>query len=151
MISLRALGFVLPLGLGAAEATVDSLLAEARVLYYASVTDKEKIDPAIDLFRKIGQLDETYQERALTYIGSLPREVTRRNGAPAWQSTRRRLVEKNSFLLLPKPQFRFDKIRRCLRIRCRDHFADQTDGKHLHADDHQQNAEKQQRAIGEID
>lgn len=71
MISLRALGFVLPLGLGAAEATVDSLLAEARVLYYASVTDKEKIDPAIDLFRKIGQLDETYQGRALTYIGSL--------------------------------------------------------------------------------
>lgn len=71
IIFLMTVGFVPPLGLGAAEATVDSLLAEARVLYYASVTDKEKIDPAIELFRKIGRLDKKYQGRALTYIGSL--------------------------------------------------------------------------------
>jgi hypothetical protein len=49
----------------------DSLFANARQLYYKSVTDEDKIDPAIEAFTKIGEVDERLQGRTLTYIGSL--------------------------------------------------------------------------------
>jgi hypothetical protein len=59
------------LNLRASEGVVDSLLASGRQLYYASVTDMGKIDPAITLFMTISRCEEKYQGRALTYIGSL--------------------------------------------------------------------------------
>jgi len=52
-------------------AQADSLLAQARLLYYASIKDKSKIDPAIALFVKIGESDARLQGRTKTYIGSL--------------------------------------------------------------------------------
>ncbi len=52
-------------------AEADSLLAQARLLYYASIKDKTKIEPAIALFSKIGESEARLQGRAQTYIGSL--------------------------------------------------------------------------------
>ncbi|MDZ7362240.1 MAG: hypothetical protein ONB46_16200 [candidate division KSB1 bacterium] len=52
-------------------AEADSLLAQARLLYYASIKDKTKIEPAIALFIKMGESDARLQGRAQTYIGSL--------------------------------------------------------------------------------
>ncbi|MDZ7344591.1 MAG: hypothetical protein ONA90_08745 [candidate division KSB1 bacterium] len=52
-------------------AELDSLVAGARRLYYASVNDKTQIDPAIAMFTKISHADEAWRGRALTYIGSL--------------------------------------------------------------------------------
>jgi hypothetical protein len=52
-------------------AEADSLLAQARRLYYASIKDKSQIDPAIALFIKVGESDTRLQGRAQTYIGSL--------------------------------------------------------------------------------
>ena len=50
---------------------VDSLLTRARLLYYESVDDQEKISPAIDLFNTIGERDERLRGRTKTYVGSL--------------------------------------------------------------------------------
>ncbi|MCI0695928.1 hypothetical protein L0337_28500 [candidate division KSB1 bacterium] len=50
---------------------VDSLMIRARLLYYESVDDQEKISPAIDLFNTIGEIDKRLLGRTKTYIGSL--------------------------------------------------------------------------------
>ncbi|MDZ7291809.1 MAG: hypothetical protein ONB44_17940 [candidate division KSB1 bacterium] len=50
---------------------VDSLMARARLLYYESMGDKNKINSAIALFTTIGQLDQSLKGRTQTYIGSL--------------------------------------------------------------------------------
>lgn len=50
---------------------VDSLMTRARLLYYESVNDQEKINPAIDLFNTIGERDERLRGRTKTYVGSL--------------------------------------------------------------------------------
>jgi len=52
-------------------AETDSLLTQARLLYYESLKDKSKLDPAISMFEKIGELEARLQGRAQTYIGSL--------------------------------------------------------------------------------
>jgi len=52
-------------------AETDSLLTKARLQYYASLKDKSKLEPAIALFKKIGELEARLQGRAQTYIGSL--------------------------------------------------------------------------------
>ncbi len=49
----------------------DSLLGNARLLYYESVKDKNKISAAIEMFDLIGRSDLSLQGRAQTYIGSL--------------------------------------------------------------------------------
>lgn len=61
--------FTLAAPLAASEA--DSLLGQARSLYYASLKDKNKIAPAIALFQEIGRLEPQLLGRAQTYIGSL--------------------------------------------------------------------------------
>ena len=55
----------------AAAAEIDSLLVRGRLLYYAGVKDKTKIDPAIKLFEQIGRHDARLRGRTQTYIGSL--------------------------------------------------------------------------------
>lgn len=50
---------------------IDSLLAQARHLFYASVEKQAHIDPAIALFKKIGALEISLQGRTQTYIGAL--------------------------------------------------------------------------------
>jgi hypothetical protein len=55
----------------AAASEADSLLTEARLLYYDGLKDKTKIEPAIELFAKIGQREARWHGRAQTYIGSL--------------------------------------------------------------------------------
>ncbi len=50
---------------------LDSLLAQARLLFYASVEQQEQIVPAIALFQKIGARDSSLLGRAQTYIGAL--------------------------------------------------------------------------------
>lgn len=59
----------LPALLRAAE--VDSLLVQARHLFYASVEKQDHIDPAIVLFKRIGDLNGNLRGRTLTYIGAL--------------------------------------------------------------------------------
>lgn len=59
----------LPSTLPAAE--VDSLLTQARLLFYGSVEQEAQITPAIMLFEKIGALDGRLYGRARTYIGAL--------------------------------------------------------------------------------
>ncbi len=55
-----------------AQATeLDSLLAQARLLFYVSVEKQEHIDPAIALFKKIGERDGALRGRTMTYIGAL--------------------------------------------------------------------------------
>jgi hypothetical protein len=61
------LNFAAPLG----AAPTDSLLTQARLLYYASLQDKSKLDSAIAMFEKIGEREARFQGRAETYIGSL--------------------------------------------------------------------------------
>ncbi len=46
-------------------------MTRARLLYYESVDNQEKISPAIDLFNTIGELDARLLGRTKTYIGSL--------------------------------------------------------------------------------
>ncbi len=62
-------GFFFPSSLSAAE--LDSLLAQARLLFYAGVEKQEHIDPAIALFKKIGERDGNLRGRTQTYIGAL--------------------------------------------------------------------------------
>ena len=52
-------------------AETDSLLTQARLLYYESLKDKSRLDPAIAMFEKIGAVEARLQGRAQTYIGSL--------------------------------------------------------------------------------
>jgi len=52
-------------------AETDSLLTQARLLYYESLKDKSKLEPAIAMFKKIGEREARLQGRAQTYIGSL--------------------------------------------------------------------------------
>jgi len=52
-------------------AETDSLLTQARLLYYESLKDKSRLDPAIAMFKKIGEVEARLQGRAQTYIGSL--------------------------------------------------------------------------------
>lgn len=66
---LTAALFVLAAPAPASE--TDSLLTQARALYYDSIKDKSKIDGAMALFAKIGQMDAYLNGRAQTYIGSL--------------------------------------------------------------------------------
>lgn len=49
----------------------DSLLTQARRLYYASLKDKSKLDTAISAFEKIGLQEAHLHGRTQTYIGSL--------------------------------------------------------------------------------
>ncbi len=49
----------------------DSLLIQARRLYYESLKDKSKLEAAIAVFDKIGKQEASLHGRAQTYIGSL--------------------------------------------------------------------------------
>lgn len=49
----------------------DSLLTQARLLFYASVEQEAQITPAITLFEAIGARDEKLRGRTQTYIGAL--------------------------------------------------------------------------------
>lgn len=52
-------------------AETDSLLTQARRLYYESLKDKSKLEAAIAVFEKIGKQGARLHGRAQTYIGSL--------------------------------------------------------------------------------
>lgn len=49
----------------------DSLLTQARLLYYESLKDKTKLETAMALFTSIGQSDTSLHGRTQTYLGSL--------------------------------------------------------------------------------
>jgi hypothetical protein len=48
-----------------------TLLKKARMLYYQSIEDGSKIDPAIELFNRVKDSNSALQGRVTTYIGSL--------------------------------------------------------------------------------
>ena len=51
--------------------SAEELLQEARLLFYQSIENEERIDPAIRLFRQVAQIDSSLRGRAQVYIGSL--------------------------------------------------------------------------------
>jgi len=49
----------------------EDMLLKARNLFYLSIEDKSKIDPAIELFTRLSEQKDIYQGRSMTYIGTL--------------------------------------------------------------------------------
>jgi hypothetical protein len=67
LLAATLLNFAAPIS----AAETDSLLTQARLLYYESLKDKSKLELAIAMFEKIGEREARLQGRAQTYVGSL--------------------------------------------------------------------------------
>ena len=55
----------------ASEKSVEEMLEVARKQFYAAIEDEKRIEPAIALLKRIGQVEPKYTGRTQVYIGSL--------------------------------------------------------------------------------
>ena len=68
---IAALLFMLCANSVAVKEPVDETLKDARKRFYAAVEDKKQIQPAIEMFQRIAQLEPKYAGRTEVYIGAL--------------------------------------------------------------------------------
>lgn len=68
---ILALIFSLRVDGAASEKSVKEMLEVARKQFYAAIEDEKRIEPAIALLKRIGQVEPKYTGRTQVYIGSL--------------------------------------------------------------------------------
>ena len=63
--------FSLPVDGAASNKSVEEMLEVARQQFYAAIENEKRIEPTIELFERIGQVEPEYAGRTQVYIGAL--------------------------------------------------------------------------------